>query len=333
MTTNISNADLQCKPKISDHMNNVIKFVLGNIVWFLLIISVLVMGLIQPVFFSGSILMNILVQASVLGVLTAGLSFTILIGEIDLSVTGVMGFSACIGTICMRAGLPWPLTIILILAIGALFGLLNGVLVAKVKAVSLIETLALNLTLLGAMLAITQGRTIVDFPEAYKFLGQGKLFDVVPLLPILFILVYIIVHNVWRRTALGRSLFAVGGNANCARVSGIKVTRIRINAFLISGCLAGLSGVLLSSYLGAVNTTFGTEFQMQSIAASVIGGVSLSGGRGKITGVLGGVLLLTVIQVGLQVLGLNSYFVNMAGGLMIFIAVLIDAVRLNFESR
>jgi len=331
MDTNISNTvEFSIKTSWAKRVRAALKFVLDNIVWFLLIISIAVMGLIEPVFFSSSILMNILVQASVLGVLTAGISFAILLGEIDLSVTGIMGFSACIGTLAMRAGLPWYITIIFIIAMGMGFGFLNGVLVAKVKAVSLIETLALNMSLQGAVLAITQGRTIVDFPEVYKFIGQGNVFGF-PILPVVFILIYVIIQNIWKRTALGRSMFAVGGNANCAKVSGIRVTRIKIYAFLISGTLAGLAGYLLSSYLGAVTATFGTEFQMNTIAAAVIGGVSLSGGRGKITGVLGGVLLLTVIQVGLQVLGLNSFFVTMAGGIMIFTAVLIDAIRVNFQ--
>lgn len=307
-----------------------LKFILDNIVWFLLILSVIVMGIIQPIFFRQEILMNILVQSSVLGILTAAISFAILIGEIDLSVTGVMAFSACVGTWAMKSGLPWIVTIIFIILIGMGFGIFNGLMVSKLKAVSLIETLAVNIALQGAVLAITQGRAIVNFPEAFKIIGQGSIFGV-PILPIVFIIAYIILHSVWKRTALGRSMFAVGGNANCANVSGIKVDRIKIYAFLISGTLAGLAGYLLASYLGAVTATFGSDMQMYCIAASVIGGVSLSGGRGKISGVLGGVLLLTVIQVGLQVLGINSFYVNMAGGIMIFIAVLIDAIRVNFQ--
>lgn len=308
-----------------------VSLVLDNIVWVLLILSIVIMGLIKPVFFQQSILLNILIQSSVLGVLTAGLANAILLGEIDLSVTGIMAFSACVGTNFMNKGLPWYLAILMIIGIGTAFGLFNGLMIAKLKAVSLIETLAINITLQGAVLAITQGRSIINFPEPYKFIGQGNLFGV-PILPVVFIVIYLLVHQMWKRTALGRSLFAVGGNAHCARVSGIHVSRIRILAFVISGTLSGLAGFLLSAYLGAVTATFGAEFQMYSIAAAVIGGISLSGGRGKISGVLGGVLLLTVIQVGLQVLSVNSFFVNMIGGIMIFIAVLIDAVRVNFQN-
>jgi simple sugar transport system permease protein/ribose transport system permease protein len=145
------------------------------------------------------------------------------------------------------------------------------------------------------------------------------------------VIVYYVLHVIWSKTTFGRSLFAVGGNSNTAFVSGISVERIKIYAFVVSGTLAGLSGFLLSSYMGAVTTTFGKVYQMDSIAAAVIGGISLTGGKGSIIGVLGGVLLLTVIQVGLQVLGISPYYVEMAGGLMILLAVLIDAIRQKYE--
>ena len=309
---------------------NATAFFLDNIVWLLLLISLIVMGLINPVFFTRQILGNILVQSSILGVLAAGLSFAILIGEIDLSIVGITAFAAACGTMLMKAGLNWILAILVMVLIGILIGTLNGVLVAKLKAVSLIETLAVQIALLGAVMAMTQGRSIVNFSDAYKFVGQGSVFGF-PVLPIIFILVYIVVNLVWKRTTFGRSLFAVGGNASSAHVSGIKVDRIKIYAFLVSGGLAGFSGFLLSSYMGAVTSTFGTEYIMYSIAAAVIGGISLSGGRGKISGVLGGVLLLTVIQIGLQILGISSYFVQLSGGMMIFVAVIIDAIRLKLQ--
>jgi simple sugar transport system permease protein len=304
----------------------VLTFVLNNVVWFLLIFSIIIMGLIEPIFFSPQILKNILVQASVLGVLTAGLSFVIMVGEIDLSIVGVMGFSAAIGTTFMSHGLNWFLSFLIIVAMGTIFGLFNGLLVAKFKAVSLIETLAINFTLIGAVLALTQGRSIINFPIIYKWIGQGTVLDI-PVLPVIFLLVYVIVNIIWTKTSFGRSLYAVGGNPNTAHVSGINVNFIRIMAFTISGLLAGLSGFLLSSYLGAVTVTFGTEYGMYGLAASVMGGISLTGGKGRISGVLGGVLLLTVIQVGLQMLGISSFYVQMAGGLMILVAVLFDALR------
>ena len=326
----INNAAVGKQSKLMENGFNAANYILNNIVWLLLVLSIVIMGLFQPVFFSSVILGNILVQATVLGILTAGLSFTILLGDIDLSVVGNMAFSAAIGTLAMKAGLPWGLAVVLIILTGLFFGLVNGWLIAKLKAVALIETLAMNLILTGGVIAVTKGRSIVGLPDSYKWAGQGRIFGV-PFLPVVFIFVYIILYIVWTRTAYGRSLYAVGGNAKSAHVSGIKVDNIRIMAFAVSGTLAGLSGYLLSGYMGAVTTTFGTQYTMNSIAAAVIGGVSLNGGRGSIPGILGGVLLLTVIQVGLQVLGISSYYVQMSGGLMIFIAVLIDAIRVRIQ--
>lgn len=314
------------KPKIK-----IADVVFNNIVWFLLIAVLFVIGLIEPIFFSQTILKNILVQATVLGVLTAGISFTILIGEIDLSVVGVLGFASGLGTLMMGKGLNWFAAIILIVAVGALIGLINGLLVSRLKAVSLIETLAMMLTLQGALLAMTKGRSIVNFPDSYTLVGQKSIAGF-PIMILVFFLVYLVVYTIWKKTPLGRSLFAVGGNAFSAHASGIRVDRIKTLAFVISGTLAGFSGFLLSSYMGAVTCTLGSDYLMYTMAAAVIGGVSLTGGRGSIVGVLGGVLLLTVIQVGLQVLGISSYYVPMVGGFMIFLAVLIDAVRIRMQS-
>ncbi|NEU31367.1 ABC transporter permease [bacterium LRH843] len=308
---------------------NIIGLFANNIVWFLLVAAILIMGSMNSAFFSGSILQNILVQTAVLGVLTAGLAHVLIIGEIDLSVTGVLAFSAGLGTFLMNKGLPWFLAIVVIILFGLLIGIINGILIAKFKAAALIETLAMGLILQGALMALTQGRSIINFPDAFTWIGKGSILGM-PALPIPFLLSYLIIYLVWKKTVFGRSLFATGGNATSAHVSGINVDRIKIYAFAISGAFAGFSGYLLAAYMGAVTMTFGQDFLMYTLAAAVIGGVSLTGGRGNISGVLGGVLLLTVIQVGLQILGISSYFVTMVGGAMIFVAVMVDALKTRY---
>jgi simple sugar transport system permease protein len=315
--------------KMEREKQNYVKLFSNNIVWFLLVFGIVIMGLIDSTFFSKSILQNILVQTAVLGVLTGGMSFVLIIGEIDLSIVGVLAFSAGLGTTMMNSGLPWFFTIILIVLIGVIVGFINGVLISKLKAAALIETLAMGLILQGALMALTQGRSIINFPTAYSWIGQGTIAGL-PVLPIPFLLVYIIVYVVWKKTIFGRSLFATGGNSRSAYVSGINVDRMKIYAFTISGGLAGFSGYLLSAYMGAVTMTFGSDLLMYTLAAAVIGGVSLTGGRGNISGVLGGVLLLTVIQTGLQILGISSYYVTMVGGIMIFIAVMVDAIKTKY---
>ena len=314
--------------------SNISRTIWNNIVWILLIFAIVIMGLIDPVFFNVRTLMNIFVQGSILGILAVAIGFSLLIAEIDLSIVGIAALSACLGTLAMSHGLNWILAILMIVFSGIIMGVINGLLIAKLKAVSLIATLAFQITYLGAVMAITQGQSIINFPLEYKFIGQGRLFSTAgagesgfPIVIIVFLLVFLAVHYVWTRTAFGRSLYAIGGNAASAKVSGIKVDKVKIIAFTVCGGLAGFAGFVLSSYMGAVTNTFGEQYKMYSIAAAVIGGVSLSGGKGTVFGVLGGTLLLQVMQIGLQVLGISSYSVNMIGGLMILVAVIIDAFR------
>ena len=312
--------------------------VIDNIVWVLLLIGVIVFIILKPNYFNPianpSLYLNIPMQASVMGVMTIGLAGTILLGDIDLSCVGIMAVSAATGILIFKNGIvPIPIAMIIILIMGALLGFVNGVLIAKLKAVALIETLAMNTLLAGVVLAITRGRTITINEKGYTILGQGKIGGFLPFLVIIFLLVYIIMYFVWNRTALGRSLFAVGGNARCAKVSGINVDRIRIAAFTISGLMAGLAGLMLSSKMGSINSVFGSSYSMDIIAAAVIGGTSLAGGVGKVSGVLGGVLLLNFIQVGLQVFGMDSYYVEAATGPIILLAVLIDSFRVRLSNK
>lgn len=307
-------------------------FCMNQAVWILLILSILIMGLFNPSFYSFGILSNILVQATVLGLLAISISMIILLGDINLATVGTAGFSALVGVLAMKAGLPVILAIVVILIVGSLIGLINGLIITKLRANALIATLAMNMVLQGALLAITGGATISQLPDSYKFVSQGKI-GIFPAMPIVLIIAFAIFHVIWTRTRFGRALFAVGGNARGAYVAGIDVNRTKILAYVVSGVLSGVAGWLLSGYMGAVTSSFGTTYEMQVIAAAVIGGVSLTGGRGSILGVLAGTLLLTVIQVGLSILGIQSTWITLAGGLMIFVAVLIDASRNLYNVR
>ncbi|MDO5701028.1 MAG: ABC transporter permease [Bowdeniella nasicola] len=305
---------------------------MNQAVWILLIVAIVGMGIFKPSFYSFGILSNILVQATVLGLLAISISMIILLGDINLATVGTAGFSALMGALAMQRGLPVPLAIVLILLVGALIGLFNGLIVTKLRANALIATLAVNMVLQGALLAITGGKTITNLPDSYKWVSQGSI-GRFPILPIVLIIAFIVFHLIWTRTTFGRALFAVGGNYRGAYIAGIAVDRVKIWAYVVSGILSGVAGWLLSGYMGAVTSSFGTTYEMQVIAAAVIGGVSLTGGRGSVLGVLAGTLLLTVIQVGLAILGIQSTLITLAGGLMIFVAVLIDASRNLYNSR
>ncbi|MDR3354197.1 MAG: ABC transporter permease [Synergistaceae bacterium] len=311
---------------------------IDNSVWVLLALGIVIFMFLSPKYFNPfnniQLYFNIPMQASVMGVLTIGLAGTILLGDIDLSCVGMMAVSSATGVLIFKNfHIPGVMAFVIIIAVGTFLGFVNGLLIAKLKTVALIETLAMNTALTGVVLAITRGRTITVSEPEYTWLGQSKAFGTVPYLVFILMFVYIIMYVVWRKTALGRSFYAVGGNAQCARVSGINVDRTRIAAFTISGMCAGIAGIMLSSKMSSINSVFGQTYGMDIIAAAVIGGTSLQGGIGKVSGILGGVLLLNFIQVGLQVLGLDSYFVQMATGLIIMLAVVIDSLRIRFQAR
>lgn len=319
--------------KSKNYRGNMVELLSNNIVWFLLVISLIVMGIYQPAFFTVTIIKNILIQASALGIMTVGLAHVLLLGEIDLSIVGSMAFSAGLGTYLMKNNvLPWWLAIIFIIIFGCLIGLVNGLIITKLKAASLIETIAMNLILMGGLLALTAGRTFTNFPQEYNYVGKGSIAGI-PLMSILLVLVFLCIGFLWNKTTFGRSLFAVGGNISCAKASGINVDWVKTMAFVISSGLCALAGWMYSAYMGAVPASFGDNMQMYALASAVIGGVSLTGGVGKVNGVLGGVLLITLFQVGLNILGINPYLINTAGGSMIMVAVIIDALKNKYKAN
>lgn len=305
---------------------------MNQAVWILLVASIVIMGLFRSSFYSFGILSNVLVQATVMGLLAIAISMIIVLGDINLATVGTAGFSALLGVLAMKAGVPVIVSILIILLVGSAIGLVNGIIVTKLRANALITTLAMNMVLQGGLLAITGGTTISQLPDSYKFISQGKI-GPFPALPVVLIIAFVVFHIIWTRTRFGRALFAVGGNFRGAYIAGINVDRTKILAYVVSGLLSGIAGWLLSGYMGAVTSSFGTTYEMQVIAAAVIGGVSLTGGKGSMLGVLAGTLLLTVIQVGLAILGIESTLITFAGGLMIFVAVLIDAVRNLYNAR
>lgn len=311
--------------------STVLDICMNNIVWILLVVSILIMGMFQPSFYSFGILSNILVQGTVLGMLALAVAMVVLLGDINLCTVGTAGFSALIGVMAMKRGLPIPLSVLIILLVGGTVGFINGLIVTRLKANAFIETLAMNLVLEGALLAITNGTTISQLPESYKYISQGKI-GIFPALPVVLFGIFILFYFLWNKTSFGRSVFAVGGNSLSAYIAGINVRTVKVGAYTISGLLSGLAGYLLSGYMGAVTSSFGSSYENLCIAAAVIGGVSLTGGKGSIVGVLGGTLLLTVIQVGLAILGIPSTMITLAGGVMIFVAVVIDSIRNIYQT-
>jgi len=304
-------------------------WILHHIVLIWLVALVIIFAMLNPFFMTIVNLQNIMVQATVLGMLGLAIALPLMVAEIDLSIPANAGFSAAIGVMAFSIGLPWFLAMTAGVAVATLIGFFNGVCITRLRMVSLIETLAMMIILEGALLATTQGKTLINLSDAYVWIGQATVAGW-PVMPVVFVVALCAIGVVLTRTVLGRSIYAVGGNPLASAAAGIRVDRIKIAAYTISGFLAGVAGFLLASWQMAVTSNQGSSYLLYAIAAPIIGGVSVFGGRGTVAGVLGGVLLLTVIQVGLAIVSVPSFYVGMIGGVMIFIAVAIDAFRIRY---
>ncbi|MDQ0392119.1 ABC transporter permease [Labrys monachus] len=311
--------------------SSTLQWLLQNVVWFWLFGLVVIFGVFNPYFFTINNMQNIMVQATVLGLLALAISLPLLVAEIDLSIASNMGFSSVIGALTLNYGVPWWGGALVGILAGAVVGLFNGLCVTRLRMVSLIETLAMMIILQGALLAITEGNTIANMPDEYTWIGQATI-GTWPIMPLVFVVCLAAEAIILRRTVLGRSIYAVGGNAAASTAAGIRVDRIKIIAFVLSGLLAGIAGYMLAAWQMAITSNQGEGFLLYSIAAPIIGGVSVFGGRGSVVGILGGVLLLTTIQAGLAVVSFPSFYVPMIGGLMIFVAVAIDAIRVRMSA-
>ncbi len=313
-----------------ERRNALLGWILHNVVWIWLIALVVIFGTFNDFFLTVFNLQNVMVQATVLGMLGIAVALPLLVAEIDLSIPANAGFSAAVGALAYSdLGLPWFIAMLVGLAVGTLIGFFNGLCITRLKMVSLIETLSMMIILQGALLALTQGKTLTNLADGYIWIGQATIGGW-PVMPVVFLATLVVMGVVLRRTILGRSIYAVGGNAVASASAGIRVERVKIVTYTISGFLAALAGFLLASWQMAITSNQGSSYLLYAIAAPIIGGVSVFGGRGNTWGVLGGVLLLTVIQVGLAIINVPSFYVGMIGGVMIFIAVAIDAVRVRY---
>jgi simple sugar transport system permease protein len=310
-----------------------VQWVFQNVVWLWLAALVIVFGVLNPFFLTLSNLQNVFVQATVLGLLALAVALPLLVAEIDLSIASNMGFSAAIGAIVStHSGLSPAVGVPAGIAAATAIGFLTGLCVTRLKMVSLIQTLAVMIVLQGSLLAVTQGNTISDMSKGYIWIGQYTIGNW-PVMPVVFLVALIGMAFLLRKTVLGRCLYATGGNVLAANSAGIRVNRIKVIAFTISGLLSGVAGYLLAAWQMAITSDQGEGFLLYAIAAPIIGGVSVFGGRGGAMGILGGVLLLTVIHVGLAITEVPSFYVQMIGGILIFVAVAVDAIRVNFVSQ
>lgn len=288
----------------------------------LIVVSVL-MGLASDNFFSLSNFMNVLRQVSIVGVLAVGMTFVILTGGIDLSVGAVM---ALVGTmvagLIVNSGLPAELAIALGLLLGLAIGLINGFLVAYGKMPAIIVTLATMGMARGLGLIYTGGHPISGLPSWISWFGVGRV-GTIPVPVILMIIIYALAWVVLQRTAFGRHVYAIGGNELAARLSGVKTQRVKLAVYAVSGLTSACAAVILTGRLMSGQPNAGVGFELDAIAAVVLGGTAIAGGRGLVIGTLIGAVLLGILNNGLNLMGINPYLQDVIKGGIILLAIYI----------
>ena len=291
-----------------------------------LLLIMLFFGFSTSTFFTPTNLTNVLRQSAVLGIMTMAVTFLIISGEFDLSIGSTFALSAVMATVMMENGIPMILGFLLALVLSAFVGFLNGVIVTKLRIPSFIATLGTMMIIRSAVLMASQRRPRVlgDRGLVSCFFGGGELFGAIPV-PIIWLLIVVAISwIVLAKTPFGYKVYATGGNIQAARLSGIRTDRVKITNFILTSFAAGLAGLISLCFLRMVAPVQGEGFELEAIAATVIGGTALGGGVGSIFGAFIGSFMLAIIKNGLVLLGTNPYLQKGVLGLVILIAVVVN---------
>jgi len=289
------------------------------------IIICLILSFISPQFLTVSNWTIIVTQASINALLAFGVTFVIITGGIDLSLGSMVAVTGVTAAMLAHPDTyPVALPIFAGLLSGLLMGVFNGFVITKSKIAPFIVTLGTMTIGRGLALILSKGRPVSNLSDSFNFIGGGDIFGF-PFPIIILILIFAICSITLKKTLLGRYIYAVGGNEQAARASGINVNQIKMAVYSISGLLAGLAGILLTSRITTGQPNAGAGFELDAIAAAVIGGTSTSGGTGTMTGTLVGVLLIGVINNGLDLLNVTSYYQQVVMGIIIIGAVVLDS--------
>lgn len=290
-----------------------------------LILIMVIITILNPDFLSVSNLMNVLRQVSINALIAFGMTFVILTGGIDLSVGSTLALTGAVTAGMMASGIDPIFAMLLGLLLGAVLGAVNGIIIAKGKVAPFIATLATMTIYRGLTLVYTDGRPISGLGDSLTFqmLGKGYFLGI-PIPVVTMIISFGILYFILKKTTFGRRVYAVGGNEEASILSGINADRIKIYVYSLLGLLAALASLILTSRLNSAQPTAGEMFELDAIAAVVLGGTSLTGGRGWIVGTLIGALIIGVLNNGLNLIGVTSFFQQVVKGAVILLAVLLD---------
>ena len=290
-----------------------------------ILLAGMIMSFLSPVFLTFDNLMAILLSLSIESIVVIGMTILLVSGGFDLSVGSTVALSSAVTAMSMTSGVPIVISIVFGLCVGTLIGIINGVIVAKMKINPFITTLGMMSVARGFLLVVTRARNIAGLPPAFKALGQNNLFGVQ--YPIIIAIVFIIVGDtLLRRSRFFRQNYYIGGNERAAVLSGIDVTFLKIFNYALTGFLAALAGIIMTARLGAASVTAGTGLELKVISAVVIGGASLQGGEGTVFGSFLGCLLMAIIVNSLTLLGVDIYWNTLVIGATLLVAVMIDTL-------
>lgn len=290
---------------------------------FVIIAIAIIMSFASPVFMTSKNIINIIRQISINGIIAVGMTFVILTGGIDLSVGSVVAITSVICGSLLEKGTNWMIACLAAIAISLIFGAFNGVMIAYAGFQPFIATLATVTMGGGIALAYSDGKPYTIKNEAFLAIGQGYV-GAIPIPIILLVIVVAIGLIILKTTTFGRYVFAIGGNKSAAKLSGVRTKRVELMVYVISALCASIVGLILSARISSGQPTAGLGYELDAIAATAIGGSSMSGGVGSLTGTVFGFIILGLMTNSMNLLNINSFYQQIIKGILIILAVFLD---------
>ncbi len=288
-----------------------------------LIIFSIIVAILNPNFITPDNIRNVLRQTSINAIIASGMTLVIITAGIDLSVGSTFAFASVVVAKLCGMGLNPTIAILAGLAVGAVIGMMNGTIIAKAKLQPFIVTLSTMTIVSGLTLIITEGKPVSVDLGGLAWIGAGSLFTI-PVPVVIMVAVILICYFILTQTTIGRYIYAVGSNEEAAKLSGVNVDRVKIFVYTVAGALAALAGIIIMARLSSAQPNAGEGYELDAIAAVVLGGTSQAGGIGNVTGTIVGALIIGVLNNSLNLMNVSSYYQLLAKGVVILIAVLID---------
>lgn len=294
-----------------------------------LLVLCVIISIAAPAFRTSGNMINILQQVTVIAVIALGVNVVIFTGGIDISVGSVVGFAGIVmGKLIVEKGMPAIVGVTAALIVGTLCGTFNGIMISKFKLQPMIATLAMMSMARGAALTLADGQTITGYSEGFRWIGVGEIGGTqIPVQILFMVLLFLLAFYLMRYRKFGRYIYSIGGNEEATRLSGINVNKYKTLAYTISGLCSAIASVILVAKLNSAQSTAGENYEMDAIAACVIGGTSLLGGFGSVWGTFVGAIIMIVIRNGLNLLNVSANQTKLVIGVVILLAVLADSIR------